>query len=568
MSDAFRLGVRPPSPLTPPDWASENVKIANSERSSKFDIAQTPWLRAPMECGGDLETRQIVFLAPTGCGKSTMAEGYIPWVVSENPGPFLYASQTDPDARFWVETRLTHALKSCKSLDKLWPADRHKTRASEIIFPHMPFVAGGANISNFQEKSMRYLYGDEVWKWKKGMLGYFLKRHHDRWNRKVFLVSQAGWLEDDLDIAWLETDQSEWSFLCECGKHTKYAREVLKYDLVKDKGNVDVQKTINTARIECPSCKKVYADTAKVRRDLTNSASYIPSNKNALDGHRGFRMHRLAIWWIPWSNYVAKLLSAKKTLDNGDVEAWKQMKQSDDCIPWQDDMAVMKRDMKLSKTRMKDRDPKKPIKGETARFFTLDRGGDHFWGAIRAWTKGERSELLWEGYIADSANDFRMVEIQEKFGVIDTCVFVDIGFEWGKNAQMCADHGWFGIRGNGQVSSYRHKLRKGGHVEKAYSPIKIAQGDGGSKCRYIEIATDPVKDILARLMNGSGLEWTVPKDVSKVYKAHMKSEVRKEGTKGKTKNIIGYWEQVKRANHLWDCETYNVAAALMVGIFD
>ena len=256
-------------------------------------------------------------------------------------------------------------------------------------------------------------------------------------------------------------------------------------------------------------------------------------------------------------------------MDMGVIDLWKQTHQKDDCIPWDDEMGIQRKDIKVSKQRMKGRNPKEPIKNETARFFTLDRGGDHFWGAIRAWSKGEASELLWEGYIPDSHNDEKMVEIQEKFGVINTCVFVDIGFEWGKNAQMCADHGWFGIRGNGQLMSYRHKLRKGGHVEKAFSPIKIAQGDGGSRCKYIEIATDPVKDILSRLMSGQGLNWTAAKDVSKVYKAHMKSEMRFEGQKGKNNNVIGYWEQIKnKPNHLWDCEVYNVAAALMVGIFD
>ena len=171
--EQFQRGIRPPTDLSVPDWASKNVKITNSERASKFDIKQTPWLREPMECAGDIETREIVFLSPTGSGKSTMAEGLIPYVVSEDPGPFLYASQTDSDSKFWVESRLMPALKSCPKIKQLWPKNRHKVRAAEILFPHMPFISGGANMSNFQEKSMRYLYGDEVWTWKKGMLGFY-----------------------------------------------------------------------------------------------------------------------------------------------------------------------------------------------------------------------------------------------------------------------------------------------------------------------------------------------------------------------------------------------------------
>jgi MoxR-like ATPase len=70
------LGWRPPTKLTPWEWAAANVKIQNSERSGKFDPEQTPWWKGPMECAADFETRNIVVLAPTGSGKSTMVEYY------------------------------------------------------------------------------------------------------------------------------------------------------------------------------------------------------------------------------------------------------------------------------------------------------------------------------------------------------------------------------------------------------------------------------------------------------------------------------------------------------------
>ena len=568
MSDAFRLGIRPPSKLSPPDWASKNVQLQGSERSSRFDIKQTPWLRAPMECGADARTRNIVFMAPTGCGKSTMAEGYIPWVVSENPGSFLYASQTDSTAKFWAETRLIPALKSCKYIDKLWPSDRHKSRAMEILFPHMPLVASGANISSFQEKSCRYLYADEVWQWKAGLVGYFMKRHHDRWNRKVFIVSQAGYTEDDLDVEWNKTDKASWSFKCRgCSEFVKYDRSIVAYDVAKIGDGIDFQATADTARIVCPLCGEVYKDTPQERRDLTNSAEYIAESDTGLDDHRGFRMHRLGIWWIPWKNYVLKLLEAKRKLDLGDVTAYRQMLQADDCIPWSDDLGIERNEMKVSHSAIKGRDPKEKIPDESVRFFTCDKGGDHFWGVIRAWSGGKSSELLWEGYIPSTSDEIRMKELQEQYGVEDHHVFVDIGFEWSKTAELCARNGWWGIRGNGQVRSYQHPIKGGAVEERLYSRTKYTIGDDGSRCRYIEIATNPIKDVLWRLMNGGGLEWTIAPDVSKVYRNHMRAEVRKEGPHGKSKNIVGYWEQKSRQNHLWDCEVYNVAAALVWGIF-
>jgi len=212
MSEAFRRGIRPPSRLSPAEWAAKYVRVQNSERAPFFDINQTPWWRRPMEAAADNEVKEVVVLAPTGSGKSTMAEALIPWLTSEDPGPFLYASQTDEDAKFWAESRLLPTLKACEPLKGLWPDDRHKSRKMEIIWPHMPMVLGGANISNFQEKSVRWLYGDEVWKWGPGLVREFLARHHNRWNRRVYLVSQGGVEDDELDQEWEQTDKAEYSW--------------------------------------------------------------------------------------------------------------------------------------------------------------------------------------------------------------------------------------------------------------------------------------------------------------------------------------------------------------------
>ena len=225
MSVEFRNSIRPPSSLTPPEWMAENVRVQNSERSAFFDIDQTPWWREPLELAADNSVHEIVVLAPTGSGKSTMAEGLSCYIPSEDPGPFLYASQTDPDAKFFVETRAMPAMKACESLKPLWPEDKSKARKTEIIWPHMPMIFGGANMSNFQEKSIRWGYGDEVWKWKAGLVREFLGRHHNRWNRRFYLVSQGGSVDDELDQEYEKTDKGEWSWKCqECGSVQAYER--------------------------------------------------------------------------------------------------------------------------------------------------------------------------------------------------------------------------------------------------------------------------------------------------------------------------------------------------------
>ena len=577
MSTDFRAAIRPPSPLSPPDWMTKNVRIQNSERSANFDIEQTPWWRVPLELAADNSVHEIVVLAPTGSGKSTIAEGLCPYIVSEDPGPFLYASQTDPDAKFWVESRALPAMKQCRALDHLWPKDTSKSRKAEIIWPHMPMVFGGANKSNFQEKSIRWGYGDEVWTWDPGLVREFLARHHNRWNRRFYLVSQAGEVGDDLDVEWGKTDQGEWSWKCpECGSRHAYARKDLKYDEIqRPDGTLDAQKSADTARMVCPDCEAAFDDQPINRRKLTDSGCYV-SKAEGLTGFRGFHIHALAVWWVPWREYVLELIAAKALLDAGDVNRWRQLRQKRDALSWKDDMAIERREFTVAE-RDKEavaREPQAKIEGETHRFLTIDRGGDHFWAVVRAWCPGGPTVQLHEGYVAaDGGKERYLRELQERFGVEDHRVFLDISYEWEESAQLCADHGWIGIRGEGETRSFSYKppTRPGQKpqrpVERLFSQFQKAKGSRGGLCRYVRIATNPLKDVLWRLMNGKGLRWEVLPDVSKAYRRHMKAEIRREEQIGRSKRVMAYWEVTDRANHLFDCEVYQVAAAQMCGLF-
>jgi len=576
MSVDFRTAIRPPSNLTPPEWMSANVRIQNSERSANFDIDQTPWWREPLELAADNSVHEVVVMAPTGSGKSTIAEGLCPYIVSEDPGPFLYASQTDSDAKFWVESRALPAMKNCQELNHLWPKDNSKSRKTEIIWPHMPMVFGGANKSNFQEKSIRWGYGDEVWAWKPGLVREFLARHHNRWNRRFYLVSQGGEEGDDLDLEWRKTDGADWSWECECGSVQAYGREQCQYDKIKnDDGSINMQASADTARVVCPSCGKEHADTPLNRRTLTNSGRYV-GTREGLAGYRGFHVHALAVWWVPWSEYVLELLSARAMLDAGDVTRWRQLRQKRDALPWKDDMGVERRDF-VTASRDKlavEANPAEKLPGETHRFMTIDKGGDHFWAVVRAWSRGGPSVQLYEGYVPATGGDERHLrELQEKFDVPSNHVFLDISFEWQESAQLCADNGWIGIKGEGEVNSFTYRppsragVKSQQPVERLFSQFQAAKGSRGGRCRYVRIATNPLKDILWRVMNGQGLRWEVLPDASKAYARHMKAEVRKEKQVGRSKRVLNYWEQTDRANHLFDCEVYQIAAAQMCSLF-
>ena len=529
-----------------------------------------------MECAADYGTRQVVIVAPTGSGKSTLAEALVPYVVSENPGPFLYASQTDADARFWAETRLKPALKSCPSLAALWPKDRHASRKLEIIFPHMPLIMGGANMSNFQEKSVRWLYGDEVWAWDAGLVREFLARHHNRWNRKIYLVSQGGVIDGEFHLEWKKTDQAEFSWRCDCGDAQPFSFEWIKFDTVtREDGSIDDQATAETARLRCRGCAKEYPDDVQTRRRLASSnmdnggMGYISTNPIGLRDMRGFHLDSLAVWWIPWSQEVLEFLEASRLAKQGVTDKLRQWKQKRRAQFWSDDMA----DSEILITRngftKMDHEDGGSIEGEVRRFATIDAGGDHYWMVITSWKQGGTCRLIWEGYVpSDGHDESALADIVKRYRVPPPQAFIDIGYEQDRILDLCVKHGWTGIKGEGNKRFFQHRNTAGKPVEKLYSPIKRARAKSGGVARFLFLASNPIKDVLARMLQ-AGDQVEIPADVSKPFENHMKCERRTVEKHPKTGEEKSVWIRPgSKANHLWDCMCYAVAAALAFRVFD
>jgi phage terminase large subunit GpA-like protein len=575
VTKGFCLGWRPPTTLRPWEWAAENVSIANSERSSKFDPSQTPWWQGPLECAADCETINVIVVAPTGSGKSTMAEALIPYVVSEDSGPFFYATQTDSNAKFWAETRLQHAIRSVKSIADLWPKDRHKSRKMEIIFPHMPLILSGANMSSFQEISVRWLYGDEVWEWDEGLIREFLARHHDRWNRKVYLVSQGGYKTSEFHQEWLKTTRMEYSWRCDCGHEQAYSWKSLRFDMIeREDGTIDEQATADSARMECENCRKAYDDTPANRRRLACSnigngaGGYIRPHADALRGYQGFHVDALAVWWVPWASEVIGWLEAKRMLKAGVVDKLRQWIQKRRAEFWDDSMSDELQPISRSDFTKSEHESAERFEWEKERFLTVDVGGNHFWHMVCAWGEGGKARIISEGYVpSDGKDEAALVEIQKRYGIKPGCVIVDVGFENDRIFDLIVKHGWFGVKGDGQRADYEHVLRSGSKVRRLYSRTQRSKAKSGGLAPWFWLATNPVKDIAHRLITGQGGELEVPGDVSKAFESHMKSERREIIRNAKTGQESAIWVTRNRQNHLWDCLVYQCGAALVFGLF-
>jgi phage terminase large subunit GpA-like protein len=560
MSDAFRQAIKPPTMLAASDWVMRNVLVAGSDRSACYDLSQYRWWIDPINELQNHDTRKIICVAPTGAGKSTMMTALLCYIAAEDAGTLMYASQSDSKAKFFGETKAIPTMKSCSALDGYWSSDRHKTRNSEIIMPHMWLKFKGANFTNFQEDSCRYLLGDEPWRWESGLIKEFFARHHDRSNRKGYLVSQGAKTKSDFHREALKGEQMQYSWQCqseECQSWNAYNNDDIQVREIKgEDGELDITQTKRTAVMVCPSCGNRHADILRTRRQIADTAKYISTRPATEEGTVTYNFPRSAMWWIDWGEVWQRKHEAQMALQRGIAIPMMQYCNKDEALFWDEDFALEPPPLTMGgylKGDMTDA----AIEGEAMRVMSLDRGKNHYWHIVIAWTSDGYGHVLSEGYCNDETD---VLLIQKRLGVQH--VVCDVSWEMDDSMAICVRNGWTGIRGD-QLESFSARLPNGKIVSRSYSVPKryTAYGKTG---KYISVSSKVFKDMMQGLREAGRI--ILPDDVSESYKAHMESEHKRVVTNARTGAETSIWMQIKRKpNHLLDCLYYNVAVAYMAG---
>jgi len=553
----------------PLDWLESNVRFPHSARSTQFNRNQGPWWNAIIKDYADPHIRQIMVRACTGAGKSTLLEALSCWIVAQDPGPMLAITQTDQTAKEWLETRLLPVLDNCPQVRSLMPANRHSKRKDAIVFPHMPLLAGGANVSNAQEKSVRHLFLDECWTYS-DLIGQFKARHHDRFDRKTLLVSQAWESPHSLDDEWRTGQRHYWAHKCvKCEEWIKPDFTNIKYDECKTpEGEWQWGSVVDSVRHECPKCEHVTLDTSQGRRSMTERSEWIIEDGDFMAGHKSYHLPAQCVWWIKWSDLVIAWIKANEAKNLGLIEPLKDFKLKRMAQPWAAEAELPVVDMQASEYFASDLKDGEKILDEAERMMTIDVQQDHYWAVIRAWCKNGTSRLIFAGRVLTENN---LRELQIRFKISDKKTFMDAGNSFhGTVYDRCAKYGWTALIGRGQ-DSFAVKDSNGKVYRRLYSaPDKVlapsakAPNGGRAWILYFYWASDPVKDILARLRSIGAPTWEFPQDVPEEYRRHLNSEVKRDTVDKTTKRLRKRWTFVGRPNHLWDCEAMQVTAALLL----
>lgn len=571
---------RLPERIPPWKWCEENVKnIPYSPIPGHFKSANSPWVREVMEAMADPDIRLVSIVAPVQSSKTIGAELCLCYIIANFPGPCLWLSQTDADAKDQAEARLHKLFSECDAVKKLFPADRHKKKTQTVFFSNgmTLWVLGAHAKSNLQSRSIRWLIGDETWQWPNGHMQQAEARVTAfGWLGKCIFLSQGGTENDDTHRKFETTDMREWEFKCpKCGKYQPYKWSNIEWDKnYRDgEGRMDFAKVRSSVRLVCEFCKHEIADSDANRKLLNSSAKFVPQNPNAPATKAGFHWNSLAS--MSWGELAEMYLRAKESCRRGDLEDLKNFYQKRLALPWGDLEEDFTLDISPSGYRMGDdweSEAAVGVKGAILppphenknrvrlRFLTVDVQMDHFYAVVRSWACDASSRLV---YCA-KLQTWEDVEIlQSRFGVFPQLAFVDAGYSTFEVYRNCAKHNWTALMGDGR-RDFPHRVN-GKITQRFYSTARHPLVSD-RKCRMHYWSNLGIKDTLARLRSNQnpdeGSTWEVPSDVPEEYLKMLDSEQRvKKGNSWE-------WRQIgKRPNHYWDCEAMQVCAAYMMKLF-
>ena len=563
-------------------WCEDHIRsIPYSPLPGPFRSENSPWIREVMEAIVDPKIRLVSIIAAVQSSKTTSPELTLCYIIANLPGPCLWLDQTDEDAKDESESRLQKLFESCEPVKKLFPKNKNKQRNCTIHFSNgmTLWLLGAYNKTNLQRRSIRWLFGDETWRWPVGHMAEAEARTTAfGWLGKCVFMSQGGEENDDTHRKFETTDMREWHYKCpKCGKYIPYKWENVEWDddCKDENGEYDFSKINHSTALKCPECGEYFEDTDRMRRILNKDGKFIALNPNASKENVGFHWNALAS--MSWGKLAELYLRAKIAARKGDSSLLQQFYQKRLALAWRefaedyrleiasgsynsgdvwDEEAGFNKLGEIIAPPFAENEVIAPL-----RIMSVDVQMKCFYLVVRAWSINGSSRLLWHEKVLTWED---IEEIQKRFKILDNLVFVDSGYNSFEVYKHCGERNWIALMGDNRTNFF-HRLPNGKTVLRFYSPVKHIFISRYVKCRMHFWSNLNVKDTLARIRRNQnpadGATWEVPTDISEDYLKQMESEHRIK------KGNSWIWEQIgNRPNHYLDCEAMNCAGALMLKI--
>jgi phage terminase large subunit GpA-like protein len=579
----FTAAVRPADRRKSWEWCQDHVVVDNtSPMPGRWRSDSSPWVKELMEVFPDNRVSDISVMCSAQSSKTQTLLNCSCWAISEDPGPAMWVMAAKDEAKTFVRDRVKPTFENCKPVaDALLTAE-----IFEFTFATMPFYFTGAGSpSKLMSKPIRWLFLDEVRNYPPGALDTVLKRTRAFWNSRRVLISTPDLKDDAVHRAFLAGDQRIFHFECPSCKHL----QPLKFDQLEarhpemglpcrfsevpgvknEHGIWNFDLLAPHIRYQCIACGHLLADTPAERKAIARNGRFVRMNSTAPRHRVSFHWNALLPPWVSWRSIVEEFINARAAARCGDLAPLKTFVNETLGEPWNDQLGEID-DYDFLELRKGDYEFGDVWPEEITRFMAADKqeaGGEHYWYVIRAYGAGGRSRLIAYG----RCNSLLELETKRKeHNVPVQNAMIDSGFKAREVYRFCLANGWKAFKGD----DAEYFL----HLNKKCSPPKtvrriwirnLVDPHFGSnlqgKTRPIPLfrfSNNATKDMLAEQMRGLAGDWTIPRRVESLYLKQITAEQRGEKVDAKGR-LTYFWKQVRRDNHLGDCELMILVAAVI-----
>lgn len=599
----------PRSKATASQWCEEFLRFREPKCTGPFSLSGREYLREPLDNWGSLEVTDQAAVMGTRTGKTRILYGGIAYTVANDNVRVLFVkpkTKGTAGAEDDAKNRFIPMLRASKPLAALIPSGprRHDFKtAQQIIGGSIVDWTGSNSVGALASNPCSVVVQDETDKFnttrKRDEEGNVMEadasaladeRCKEFSNPKRFKASTPTLLNGLIWQELLKSDLRRYFVPCpHCKKFIVFAwskeftllpktgsEAYVHWDsAAKDGGKWDFDAVEASAHAVCPHCQGQIRDTHKA--EMVRSGEWRPTQKG-LPNYRGYHLPSMyaAHRQCNFGKMAVRFLKSVNNLDGP-----RGFINSDLAEPYAAQDISTKRVEKVMQIE---------VLAEWKKIMSVDcqAKSPHFWFVIRAY--GGKEIIGLKGGPLETWDDVRSVQLAS--GVPDAGVIVDSGYGAKDDAEVyrtCADYGeqiedgviakivhigWMPAKGMPGNRTWRDK-ETGLYLPYYYRPIDpyIGLRDAGNhSIEVFEFASDYFKDILQSLRNprdpaNAKYRWSIHADLdTDEYHLHMRGEVKDDlKSPGRPK-----WRIRHRyaKNHMFDCETMQVAAANAFGLLE
>jgi phage terminase large subunit GpA-like protein len=576
-----REAYSPPPDLTIDEWAERSVILPRSvaAEAGPISIERTPYLREILHAARDPDVEEITLMFSTQVAKTTFGIILALYHLAEDPWPVLWVAPKSDDAVSINTDRFQRIINESPDLQRHLSGAAHEMTRDAIRFPGAVLWFASANSpSDLASRSIAILILDEMDKFQQfagreaSPIDLARERTRTYGNRKIIKTSTPTTQHGLIYQEYLKSDRRRYHVPClHCGHYQVLVmggRDPGAPGIHWPVEERDPEKVLThrLAWYECGGCHGRITDMQRpemLRRGLwvPHGCAVGPGGK--LEGEHpprrllGYHLNALYSPWLDWSRIAAEFLRSKDY-----PASLMNFRNSWLAEIWEDKASELKVDH--VRARVGPWETGTVPVGARALTAGVDVQQDCLWYVVRAWGPHCESWLVRAGLLQGFAQlegvlfktNFTITGTQNPVPM--TTVFIDSGY-----AERQAEVYDYCRR------PWANPVKGDGALLQPWSVSKFARHDG-TEGKLHRLSVGYFKDLLhsrIRVRPGDPGEWHLPRDLDESYFQHMVSEQKVRVTDKRTGKVSMIWKSIPDGapNHLFDCEVYALAAAVISG---